>query len=344
MSMNQVASDLYKALSESDDRKVKPYDTKAEVLRTEDNTVWVKIPGGVDETPVQKTNNANAGDQVMVRISGGRAWLLGNETSPATDDTQANAATQLAEGAGNLAKTAADSASEAQQNAQAAYNYADQAKKDAHDANESAKNASIAASSALLNLSEVENVVGTLTWISEHGTYTVTTDTEVSPNTVYYIYNSEDMSYTAVIPEGDENPSEEGWYVLTIDQSVQNYIASHISQNDYGLNLMADSSTYRLHIGSLTADGDMGVYILNGGQIMGFYGANTTIGTNDGAHITLGTVDGQAHLGLWQGPVEVAWITDQELHINKTVVLQAMTLGKWSWTTYGDHLGLYWVG
>lgn len=81
MSMNQVASDLYQAISESDERKVKPYDTKAEVLRTEGNIVWVKIPGGVDETPVQRTNNANDGDQVMVRISGGRAWLLGNETS-----------------------------------------------------------------------------------------------------------------------------------------------------------------------------------------------------------------------------------------------------------------------
>ena len=131
MSMNQVASDLYQAISESDERKVKPYDTKAEVLRTEGNIVWVKIPGGVDETPVQRTNNANDGDQVMVRISGGRAWLLGNETSPATDDSMANAATllansatQLAEGAGDLAKVAADSASKAQQNADLAFIYA----------------------------------------------------------------------------------------------------------------------------------------------------------------------------------------------------------------------------
>lgn len=155
MSMNQVASDLYKALSESDDRKVKPYDTKAEVLRTEGNIVWVKIPGGVDETPVQKTNNANDGDQVMVRISGGRAWLLGNETSPATDNTVANAATQLAEGAGDLAKTAADSAIEAQQNAQIAYNYANQAndaairaQNEATQAQQGAYEASVAAETA----------------------------------------------------------------------------------------------------------------------------------------------------------------------------------------------------
>ena len=66
MSMNQVASDLYQAISEAEDRKVKPYDTKAEVLRTEGNTVWVKIPGGVDETPAQKTVNAKVGDIVQV--------------------------------------------------------------------------------------------------------------------------------------------------------------------------------------------------------------------------------------------------------------------------------------
>ena len=31
--MNQIASDLYKAITESDSRKPKPYDTKAEVQR-----------------------------------------------------------------------------------------------------------------------------------------------------------------------------------------------------------------------------------------------------------------------------------------------------------------------
>lgn len=140
-SINQIASGLYKAISESDERKVQPYDVKATVLREEGNIVWVKIPGGVDETPVQKTNNANVGDDVMVRISGGRAWLLGNETSPATDDTVANAATQLAEGAENLAKVATDSALEAQDSAMIAYTAATEAKADAEIANASAQQA-----------------------------------------------------------------------------------------------------------------------------------------------------------------------------------------------------------
>lgn len=213
-SINQVASDLYKAISESDERKVQPYDVKATVLREEGNVVWVKIPGGVDETPVQKTNNANAGDDVMVRIAGGRAWLLGNETSPATDDTVANAATQLAEGAGNLAKTAADSATEAQQNAQIAYIYADQAhdaaiaaQGEAETAHDEAVLATQYANNALAGLSTVESVVDVVNWFANHKT--ATTDTTVNPNKTYYIYNPVTGTLTEVVPEGTENPSQE---------------------------------------------------------------------------------------------------------------------------------------
>lgn len=88
--INQLASGLYKTLTESDNRKPKAYDVKAKVLRIEDDTVWVKIPGGIDETPVQRTDNANPGDDVRVRVAGGRAWLVGNNTNPATDDKRAN--------------------------------------------------------------------------------------------------------------------------------------------------------------------------------------------------------------------------------------------------------------
>ena len=55
--MSQIASGLYKSLTEADKKKPKPYDTKAEVTRIEDDIVWVKFPGGEDETPVLKTNN-----------------------------------------------------------------------------------------------------------------------------------------------------------------------------------------------------------------------------------------------------------------------------------------------
>lgn len=84
-----VSKDLVNLLRESEKRGTQGYDTQAEVLRVDEDTVWVKIPGGVPETPIQKTIDAKAGDLVQVRVSGGNAWLVGNASAPPTDDTTA---------------------------------------------------------------------------------------------------------------------------------------------------------------------------------------------------------------------------------------------------------------
>ena len=92
--MNGTTDILIKKLADtinsSPAKKVSPYDTQAEVRRVEGDIAWVHIPEGVDETPVQLTTNAKKGDIVQVRVSGGRAWLYGNKSSPPTDDTKAN--------------------------------------------------------------------------------------------------------------------------------------------------------------------------------------------------------------------------------------------------------------
>lgn len=81
-------------------------DTTATVRRIEGSTAWVHIPGGVDETPVKLTINAEVGDDVQVRINGGRAWLTGNGTAPPTDDRTAIQARTIA----NVAEAKADNA------------------------------------------------------------------------------------------------------------------------------------------------------------------------------------------------------------------------------------------
>ena len=78
-------------------KRTEPYDTPAEVVRIEGNTAWVHIPGGVDETPVQLTVNAEEGDTVQVRVGGGSAWITGNATAPPTDDRGAIVAQATAE-------------------------------------------------------------------------------------------------------------------------------------------------------------------------------------------------------------------------------------------------------
>lgn len=91
-----------------------PYDTTAEVVRVDGDTVWVHIAGGVDETPVKKTIDAVKGDRVQIRVGGGTAWIVGNESKPPTDDRVANVAKKTAENAdlkAILAKKTADDAS-----------------------------------------------------------------------------------------------------------------------------------------------------------------------------------------------------------------------------------------
>lgn len=87
--MNEFVKEIASAMKES---KTKAYDTVAKVLRIDEKTAYVHIDGGADETPAQMAINCKAGDSVKIRVSGGRAWLTGNLTSPPTDDTAANEA------------------------------------------------------------------------------------------------------------------------------------------------------------------------------------------------------------------------------------------------------------
>ena len=59
----------------------------ATVLRRgSDGTYWVHIPGGADETPISSyMAEASEGDTVRVSISGGKATMTGNVTSPSAN-------------------------------------------------------------------------------------------------------------------------------------------------------------------------------------------------------------------------------------------------------------------
>ncbi len=82
--MNDLIKELAKAVKKV---KTSAYDTAATVMRLDGDTVYVHIEGGAEETPVQKTISCKKGDKVKIRVSGGKAWITGNFTSPPTDDT-----------------------------------------------------------------------------------------------------------------------------------------------------------------------------------------------------------------------------------------------------------------
>lgn len=246
----EAAKQMADSIRNANKNKPSPYDTTAKVKRVEGDTVWVEIPGGEDETPVQKTVNAFVGDNVQVRVSGGRAWITGNVSNPPTDDRVANRAVIIANrseekasdaledaseaiNSSNIARIAADSAVRSANEASIA---ADEAKGSAREAKESAELANYAANTALTELSIVEDVSGTLNWIRDHGTYVATTDTTVQEGTIYFSYNETAQDYEPIaLPDPEANPSEENWYVLDVTDSQSEFIMSHLAVTGRGL-------------------------------------------------------------------------------------------------------------
>lgn len=81
------AKKLINAINAANEKKTSPYDTAGIVKRLDGKTAWVRLDGGVDETPVRKTIACKPGDRVQVRVgNNGDAWITGNESAPPTDD------------------------------------------------------------------------------------------------------------------------------------------------------------------------------------------------------------------------------------------------------------------
>lgn len=263
---DKTITDIVQAVKESDAKKTKGYDTQATVTRVEDGKAWVNIPGGVPETPAELTINAQPGDIVMVRVAGGRAFLLGNATNPPTDDATArealsNAADALqsavnakraADSAEASAETAKAAAEDAVETAESVHDIAVQAQTDAATAKASAENANEYAARALGNLSTVQSVTETLNWITQHGTMTRTTDTALDPTHVYFVQDNNgdyvvgNVHYSVVTEPKLADIST--YYELSIDESLNNYVATHLALTDEGLYVMADDSEWKLLI------------------------------------------------------------------------------------------------
>lgn len=276
--VDKIAKDLAGIIKSSDSKGTAPYDTKATVKKVENGIAWVQIPGGVDETPVQMTLSAKAGDTVQVRVSGGRAWITGNGTAPPTDDTRANAAHKVASKAYSVADTAI-------LDAQRAHEAADSAEASADQAQTSAENAGEYAARALGNLSTVQSVTETLNWITAHGTMTITTDTALDPTHVYFVrdndgdYEVGNYHYSIVTEPKLEDIST--YYVLSIDESLNNYVGTHLAVTSEGLWLLPDAGGNKVLIA--TGQGQTytapGTYIIDAdGKPVARFRTSTVIG------------------------------------------------------------------
>lgn len=303
--------DFVTTMKTASDEKTKAYDTTATVTRIEGNTAWVHIPGGVDETPVKMTINASEGDAVQVRVSDGKAFLVGNATAPPTDDTRAIGAARMASSAEDAARIAHAAANDAQESADRAYTAAEEAQASANRAYTSARNASDYASRALGSLSTVQSVAETLTWITQHGTMTLTTDTELDPTHVYFVQDSAgdyvvgNVHYSLVTEPNVDDLST--YYELTIDESLNNYVGTHLALTNEGLWLLpASSGTNKVLIA--TGGGSTytipGTYIIDnsGGIMASFRGDGATIGTGSTQIAHLGYGEGTGSSGYSEAP------------------------------------------
>ena len=216
--------------------------------------------------------------------------------SSAAQNAQASAdkASAAASQAISDAESAAAAASAAQSSADAAATAALVADGKAVAAGEaataaqgSADAARGAADSALVQLATVEDVVGTATWIAEHGIYEPTDDAAVDDSKVYYERTgsgtqADPYVYTAVAQPTDEGLA--GYYELNVRQAVSQYVASHLALTDAGLRVLRDGSGYSLLVAS------DGVSVIDpGGNMVVTYGA--TIAADPSRPFSIGNED-----------------------------------------------------
>jgi phage minor structural protein len=211
--------------------------------------VYISLPGKFDEVEVATQSAID---------SASRAHEAANEAQESADRAQESAdsagqaaleAWEHADDAANAAAAAWTHADEAGAAATDAWNHADDAlaaaataQDSADHAQDSATQANTHANSALSQLGVVEQVLETLNWITEHGTYTLTQDININPNKVYFTYVG-----GVYVPVGEPVIEDIGmYYELTIDEAMSQYVASHLALTDAGLYIMKDDSAYKV--------------------------------------------------------------------------------------------------
>ena len=212
-SINSLVSALQSSIN-SNKSNDGSYDTPATIRRIEDGVAWVHIPGGVDETPVKLTMSAKTGDSVQVRVSNGSAFLVGNISSPPTDDTIANSA---------------------QKTAKIAQVDATRAREVADDASETADVASATANQAQYTADSASNNITILSFDLEtaiNGGYSVSGETTIAESGLDVVAKT---FYDAV-------EEQLGEYEFVYDGTSWTLDSETVDLEDYGISL-ADSAT-----------------------------------------------------------------------------------------------------
>lgn len=174
---------------------------------------------------------------------------------------------------------------------------AEAAQASAASAAEAAAAAQASATSALVNLSTVQSVAETLEWITKHGTMTLTSDTSLDPTHIYFVQDADGdyvvggVHYSLVSePDEDDLPT---YYELSIDESLSNYVGTHLALTDEGLWLLpADpDGAYKVLIaaGAGSTYTTAGTYVIDGSgtAVASFTSDAVRMGTANGNNIDI---------------------------------------------------------
>lgn len=184
----QIKDDFVSAIKESGSKGTSPYDTQAEVVRVDDDgTAWVHIPGGVEETPARMTISCKPGDTVQLRVGGGSAWLVGNQTAPPTDDSQVEVVKERTQSAIVAAHNASETASNAQSTA-------DSANTAAVNAQSTANGAATAAGKAQESVDTLETMTDKAITFDTSYTFSTTDGTETANFEAHVYRYGEDVT------------------------------------------------------------------------------------------------------------------------------------------------------
>lgn len=251
------------------------------------------------------------------------------------------------------AQNAVTEAGNATTAAQAAQASADAAQASADAASIQSSTANAYANAALDQLNIVQNVVGVLDLLSTNATYQLTQDTEVVPGKWYFTRSGTSPDYVYTVVTNPDVADIANYYELVdIDAAVQDYVVSRLAVTSDGLWIQDPNMNTKILLSSTD-----GVVIYGPtGTIIGKYGSSAQIGDAASFHIEM---DG-TELGFYQADRKVAYVSNQQLYITQSVVLQQMDLGtpvndgglgQWSWKVHANgqtpsrnNLNLKWIG
>ena len=236
--------------------------------------------------------------------AGEAANVAANANTQATSAGHAaNAAWSHADSASDAASTAWAKAADAEGAALVADHKAELAGEAASAAQTQAIRANTYANGALAGLSTLESVVDTVNWFAEHRV--ASTDTTVDASKSYYIYDLSTGVTSKVDPIGTENPSNEGWYEL--DETIQNYVASHIAETDDGLYVLSTAAGWRVLVSTGGGNYVPGVFIVDPSGVIKQAMTGNGISFDGNSPFTIGDVengtayiffDGNGHITL----------------------------------------------